>query len=326
MIMINVNNIKSPLVSIIVITYNSSKFVLETLESAKAQTYQNIELIVSDDNSTDETVDICKKWIDENKQRFVRAIFVSSDSNTGIPANINRGFNISKGLWIKGIAGDDLLAEDCITELIHYISTQQEDIRILSSDMIRFSGNSINNGEIVKNPNTWFCSSESSAKDQYKMLLRSNRIFAATVIIRRDLLLSFNGYDERFRLLEDWPLWVKITSSGYKIFHINKSFIYYRIHENNLSRTANKSYIYHPVNKIDVSFREKEILHRLPFIERFGLRHKIIGMKICFFLGNDRKNPITRFIYFVFIYTNPFSLYLRLLNVTGINYCNNKYL
>lgn len=50
---------KNPLFSIIVITYNSSVFVLETLESAKNQAYQNIELIISDDGSTDETVAIC---------------------------------------------------------------------------------------------------------------------------------------------------------------------------------------------------------------------------------------------------------------------------
>ena len=60
----------NPLVSIIVITYNSSKYVLETLESAKAQTYQNIELIVTDDCSNDNTVEICRKWIEENKERF----------------------------------------------------------------------------------------------------------------------------------------------------------------------------------------------------------------------------------------------------------------
>ncbi len=56
---------ENPLVSIIVCTYNSSKYVLETLESAKEQTYQNVELIVSDDCSTDNTVELCRKWIAE---------------------------------------------------------------------------------------------------------------------------------------------------------------------------------------------------------------------------------------------------------------------
>lgn len=54
---------KNPLVSVIVITYNSSKYVLETLNSVAAQTYDNIELIISDDCSVDNTVEICRNWL-----------------------------------------------------------------------------------------------------------------------------------------------------------------------------------------------------------------------------------------------------------------------
>ena len=82
---------ENPLVSIIVITYNSSKYVLETLESAKAQTYQNIELIISDDGSQDETVELCEKWLAENKDRFIDSQIITVEKNTGIPANCNRG-------------------------------------------------------------------------------------------------------------------------------------------------------------------------------------------------------------------------------------------
>ena len=61
-VIMEMNN--QPLVSVPVITYNSAKFVLETLESIKAQTYQNIELVISDDCSTDNTVQICRDWVD----------------------------------------------------------------------------------------------------------------------------------------------------------------------------------------------------------------------------------------------------------------------
>lgn len=66
------NKCIDPLVSVSIITYNSSSTILETLDSIYSQSYQNIELIVSDDCSTDNTVEICKKWIDEHKDRFVR--------------------------------------------------------------------------------------------------------------------------------------------------------------------------------------------------------------------------------------------------------------
>ncbi len=66
-----------------VITYNSSKFVNETLESAKNQSYENIELIVSDDCSTDDTVEICKNCIERNMQRFTRTELLTVKKNTG---------------------------------------------------------------------------------------------------------------------------------------------------------------------------------------------------------------------------------------------------
>ena|ERR1035437_175280 len=311
-------NINQPLVSIIVITYNSSKFVIETLESAKEQTYQNIELIICDDNSSDNTVDICTRWVDENKQRFVRAILITSESNTGIPANLNRGLSIAEGLWIKSIAGDDLLDENCLTELISYADTSSEEVQILSSAIVMFSGNSSKTGEVKKNPFSQYFTSDSTAKDQYEKLLRTNIVFAATVMIKRDLLLAVDGYDERFKLLEDWPLWVKITYAGYKIYYLDKPLVYYRLQENNLSMSTNQNYLYHPVNKINIMFKEKELIPRLPFIERWGLKHDILGIKTCFFLGNNKKNPFTRFIYIVFNITNPFYNYLRIKKILTI--------
>ena len=107
-----------PLVSVLVITYNSAKFVLETLESIKAQTYQNIELIISDDCSTDNIVELCQKWVEENKERFVRTQIITSDLNTGVSANGNRGRDACQGEWIKGIAGDDLLMPNCVEDCV----------------------------------------------------------------------------------------------------------------------------------------------------------------------------------------------------------------
>ena len=63
-------NTEHPLVSVAVIAYNSEKYILETLDSVKEQTYDNIELVISDDCSTDNTVKICRHWASQNAQRF----------------------------------------------------------------------------------------------------------------------------------------------------------------------------------------------------------------------------------------------------------------
>jgi len=158
------------------------------------------------------------------------------------------------------------------------------------------------------------------------MLLRVNRVFASTVFIRRDLLKKVNGYNEIYRLMEDWPMWLKITGMGIKIYHIDKPLVYYRIHENNLSMGSRQDLIYHSILRISLPFREKELVPGLPFIESLGLRHELFGMKICFFLGNNRKSYFTWLIYYLFKFSNPFSLYRHLLKALGKEYKYEKYL
>ena len=84
---------ENPLVSVVIVTYNSSRFVKETLESVYEQTYQKIELIVTDDCSIDNTNDVVRNWIQNHSDRFVRCVHVIAPHNSGIGKNCNRGLN-----------------------------------------------------------------------------------------------------------------------------------------------------------------------------------------------------------------------------------------
>ena len=106
------------LVSVIVITYNSAQYVLQTLESIKRQTYKNIELIVSDDRSSDNTISICKDWVIENKHIFRNVKVLQTPSNGGICHNYNYALQQANGEWIKYIAGDDILEDNCIERFV----------------------------------------------------------------------------------------------------------------------------------------------------------------------------------------------------------------
>ena len=75
---------KLPIVTVIVYSYNSSQYIFETLESIRNQTYPSLMLIISDDCSTDNTVEICKKWIDKNESRFIKTKLLTYEKNTGI--------------------------------------------------------------------------------------------------------------------------------------------------------------------------------------------------------------------------------------------------
>ena len=127
------------LVSCTVLAYNSASTILEALESIKAQTYQNIELIVSDDCSTDDTVELCRKWIAQNSDRFVRVELITVDHNTGVCANSNRVLRACKGLWRKGIAADDKLLPNCVSDFIAFVREYPE-ARWVSSNMRAYNG------------------------------------------------------------------------------------------------------------------------------------------------------------------------------------------
>lgn len=303
---------EQPLVSLIIITYNSSAYIIDTLDSARDQTYKNIELIITDDGSTDQTADLCREWIAENNTRFARAELITSRVNTGIPANMNRALERARGEWVKGLAGDDIFTRDCIATFMEYIAAQKEEISILYSNYIRFFGNALNSGEVAVNNFTRFYAEGITAREQYELLLRENQVFGSTVMIKRELLVKTNGFDERFRLLEDWPLWVRITGMGYKMHYLDKPLIYYRIHGTNLSQTTLENYIFHPVEKLSIGFRREVIASRLPFLEGVGLRIHLISMQICFLLGNNRKNPLTHALYIFFKVINPYIIYRRL--------------
>lgn len=181
----------SVLVSIIVITYNSSNYVLETLESVKQQTYENLEIIISDDCSSDNTVEICRKWLESNADRFARSELITVKKNTGIPANLNRAYKACRGEWIKGVAGDDVLLKTCVEENLQHV-LKENDIDILFSYKEQYLNNFEDENYLYRVPfqePSNFFNSSITAEQQYKMLLIKDRIgVSATLFVKRELI------------------------------------------------------------------------------------------------------------------------------------------
>lgn len=226
---------ENPLVSVIVITYNSSKYVLETLESIKVQSYKNIELIISDDCSTDETVDICKKWLDENHSFFIDTKIISVSKNTGISANCNRGVKKANGEWVKMIAGDDALYKDGIENLLKFALLNKA--KVIHSDYESFMNSFMPEFINVRSKkyNYYMTSNLASAKEQHSFLLWNYNIVAPTVLINKELLCMVGLFDERIPMVEDQPMWLKLTEMGIKIFYLEKKTVKYRISENSVT-------------------------------------------------------------------------------------------
>ena len=221
---------KMPLVSVFVVTYNSGQYVEETLDSIKSQTYQNIQLVVSDDSSKDDTLSVVFRWLKENSSRFVRTEVVTTDKNKGIPANYNRAVRACTGEWLKMVDGDDLLLPNCIEDNIEYVTGNKE-AKIVFSDCIKFITGGETLGRYFNERHCKFFEMDSEA--QLKELLTSNILPSQTCFIKA-MLLKDNPYEERYYFLEDAPKWIQLTSMGVKIFGFSGVTAKYRICESTM--------------------------------------------------------------------------------------------
>lgn len=222
------------LVSVVVVTYNSAEFVIEALNSIKAQTYQHIELIISDDASKDNTVELCDNWVKENNQRFSGCYLLTVEKNTGTSANYNRGWRKARGEWIKGLDGDDRLLPNCIKDNVDYI-TQHPNVELIFSKTYSFSREGLYTfdykwnwgGELFRR----LTEREFEAASYYWCLFCS-----PTVIISKKCFEEMGGYDETFKFIEDWPMWMKMMNEKRNIHFLNKITAEYRISTSSVSQ------------------------------------------------------------------------------------------
>jgi len=280
------NNQYTPLVSVTVITYNSAKYVLETLESIRAQTYKNIELIISDDSSTDSTVDICRTWLNENKERFVESHLITSLVNTGIPANKNRAISKCKGEWLKSIAGDDKLLNTCIS--LNVNATKKSNLLFFFSKFYVLSDDaSIKN----KIENLYARYYPLFQGNQFDNLMNYGYFFpTVTFFANIKELRKIGLYNENYPYQEDFPMWFKILKRGYSFYFIDSYTVFYRIHGNS---TYNNKFIvnknWHKSNKL---FYYKELLperlSRKQYLKVWDSIIYFLYLDITIFMGNKK--------------------------------------
>lgn len=219
---------ESPLVSVTVITYNSSATVVETLNSIYKQTYQNIELIISDDCSTDNTIELCQLWLNNYQNRFQRTELIKSSINTGTSANLNRAEDACHGEWVKGIAGDDMLKPKCIETYINYVLENPDAICCFSKPEC-FGASEEENNRIEQIFNIRLLSA--LPETQLHELLFGNNFIPAVSCFYNLKWLHSHGIrnDERIPLLEDWPKWINILRAGGHFDYLNQYLVRYRL-------------------------------------------------------------------------------------------------
>lgn len=288
------NNLKKrPVVSIIIVTYNSAKYVLETLESTLTQTYNNIELIITDDGSADNTVEICEKWIEKNSIKFFRIELITVSKNTGIPSNFNRGNKKAKGKWIKIIAGDDVLLPTCIEDNIEFVTKNLShfvfSLPIYINDKSEILEYSVQHKQFLENDSFY----DLDANGQFIHLITKDiPMNPPTLFYKRKTLEELGGFDENHKN-EDYPLYLKATNLGYKMEFFYKHTVKYRIHDSSYSiRVKNEEAIsYWEKIKIEKAIKPyitKKLFSSFPFVV-IDYYNRLFFNRSVILLGNSKK-------------------------------------
>jgi alpha-1,3-rhamnosyltransferase len=291
------------LVSVCVTTYNSGKTVLATLDSILDQSYHRLELIVSDDCSTDDTIAICRKWLEAHKDRFEKITVLTSGKNGGVAVNLNKAIRATSGEWVKTIAGDDLLMPDCITDNMDFVSNHEE-AGIIFSRMLYFTEE---NGDRVlsdysKPDRESLSFFNESPMEQYKKLLLSCRFIPGVSNFQKRSFALEHPYPEEYSFCEDWPHWTHLAKSGIPLLYFDKETVLYRLN-GSLSHAGKDTFINEKFHYSMISFFYSERYHALLSFdpESAGIQKKEFFLgELAINLFGNRRNFFTRALLFIF--------------------------
>jgi len=227
--------LEEPLVSIIIPLFNASGYIEETVESVINQTYQNWELIVVDDCSTDNSREQVKELAKKDK----RISLIESEINFGGPARPrNIGLDNAKGEYIAFLDSDDVFLEEKLEKQLE-IFNKNDDVDIVHTLANTIDINSNKTG-VFKNQKTL---------NKLRYFMKKLNILYLSNFINVNTSLMKNNFDTRFRedkhlvALEDWAFWIDNLYEGKQEYLLKEKLINYRVDINSISdRGSDKSY------------------------------------------------------------------------------------
>ena len=216
------------LVSICIPTYNGARFIERTIASVLNQSYSNIEIIVCDDGSTDETVIKAGSFKDDRVKIIVNKI------NLGLTANWNKAIENANGVYIKLLCGDDILHPDCIEKQVLVLEQDRnKEISLVAclSDVI-----DDRDDVIFVRKNLLKSGINNSRKAISRSIILGTNIIGEpmTGLFRKELFNAGCRYDGTNSYLIDFDFWIKLLQKG-KLFVVPEHLASFRISSNSIS-------------------------------------------------------------------------------------------
>ncbi len=216
--MTSLNN--NPLVTVCIPSYNHARFVAESIQGIIDQTYQNIELIIIDDGSSDNSVEIIESFREACAARFSR-FEIRSRPNKGLSATLNEALAWGEGKYFSPIASDDIALPDKTAILV-----------AASHDTDWIVGVFGGVEEIDEAGNVLRTRSAAGIWGFADILMAKAYLPAPTSMLHLRKLVEAGGFDEGL-MIEDWSMWLKLTHGGASLRAVGDVVARYRLHADN---------------------------------------------------------------------------------------------
>jgi glycosyltransferase involved in cell wall biosynthesis len=214
-----------PLVSIAIVTYNQKDFLNDCIESCLNQDYKNIEIVVANDGSTDETIELLANY---NKKYPNKFKIITSEINQGITKNHNLAHHACTGKYIAWMGGDDIMLPNKISKQVHYMESNP-DCTICYHNLEVFD--SISNNII-----NYFNDKIKYTGDVHTSIRNGSFNGACSTLVRREKT-PIDGFNVSLPVASDWLYWIETLHNGGTIDYIDEVLGRYRRHDKNSTRT-----------------------------------------------------------------------------------------
>jgi glycosyltransferase involved in cell wall biosynthesis len=243
---------------VIIPMYNYERFIIETLESVKLQEIKNIDLVVVDDCSTDNSLKEVVQWMERNFRRFNNCAILQNSANSKLGAARNAAFDFINVQYVMQLDADNVLKPRCMALCLEKISKSgaamvYPQIEIFGTDRKLIRQN--------------YGTKSIGLKPWIPARLAEGNYIDAMAMVSKAAWYKAGGYDTSYKFIgwEDYDMWLRFIELGFFGIQIPEILAKYRVHGESMLREA---------DEVNYSQRRKEVIERHPWVAKYDLNNR----------------------------------------------------
>lgn len=257
-----------PLVSVLICAYNTEKYIEECLDAVINQTYKNLEIVVVNDGSKDNTLSLIRDFAEKD----ARIKIIDNKDNIGFVASLNIGIENIRGEYVARTDADDFTKPDWIEKIVNRMLSQPEIIAMRSYlTILSLDGNGSNLADYYDNGEEW--KTPLVHEEICQTMLFRNPIHNNSMIVKSMVFKKYGlRFDQSYKHAEDYKFWLEVSRIG-RLANYPESLVYYRLHNGQTSS------VYQQTQTAIAKKIRKEAINY--YLSDLGLKNRL-GEKIIF--------------------------------------------